>query len=727
MNLRDLINTIDILENSQLNETAMAEINKAIQGLEGDDDRRFKVLAQMAQKYQVPGLYDPVGGGFIDTNGSKSFMPPSKDVDMLLASKGLVSRGAKTSSGIGSFLGISGDKYDQEVQGISGKANADAESEEFKREHIQKIYDLTDKLNATIKAPAPAKPDVKPTPNAQVDPNTITPYPIGQKPQPNKNKTDWAEVAGAGLLGAVPGTIAGPAGALASGGAAAVTDYMKQRQARSKSEGKISIAKSLIESFDYEAPVNEYSFDQFKTDAGDTLRGAEQGATFGFGNEINAGVQSLVGPGKYKDYLAKQIRADQEAVKRNPNLYGVGQFAGAVAPALIPGVAAVSAGRLAGAAAKAAVPKLAASLATKPIVGGAARIAGTEVADQLAAAGLQGGRDQAAKAVLGTKEFNKAMSVKEQMKSLSESLQELESTIYVYLDESGNIWDEEGRLVCNEDGTVYNNDLFEATNPFLSAAWNKLKGAGSWVGDKLTTGWNKLTAKKPTSTPPAPSSSNVIPMPGAMTPAPPKDPNKLMAWIRANPKKALALGLTVAGGTVLGANALLGNHGGSGSGNNGGTSTNPNVEPNAQVDPNATTDATGAGAGPTPEQLELIKQLQAEMAQLADYDDPTTARANQLAQQAIDKASASSTPAKPETGGGMKPPPATGATGNSATPPAVQQSMNAVAGAPTQSKDANGNPLYTDKSGITYDASGKSLTPESSDAELARWLKIARG
>ena len=103
------------------------------------------------------------------------------------------------------------------------------------------------------------------------------------------------------------------------------------------------------------------------------------------------------------------------------------------------------------------------------------------------------------------------------------------------------------------------------------------------------------------------------------------------------------------------------------------------------------------------------------MAQLADYDDPTTARANQLAQQAIDKASAGSTPAKPETGSGA-----------TKTPPAVQQAMDAVAGAPTQSKDANGNPLYTDKSGITYDASGKSLTPESSDAELARWLKIAR-
>jgi hypothetical protein len=63
----------------------------------------------------------------------------------------------------------------------------------------------------------------------------------------------------------------------------------------------------------------------------------------------------------------------------------------------------------------------------------------------------------------------------------------------------------------------------------------------------------------------------------------------------------------------------------------------------------------------------------------------------------------------------------------SGTPDAVQKSMDAVAGAPTQSKDAKGNPLYTDKAGMTYDASGKSLTPESSDAELDRWLRIARG
>jgi peptidoglycan hydrolase-like protein with peptidoglycan-binding domain len=108
--------------------------------------------------------------------------------------------------------------------------------------------------------------------------------------------------------------------------------------------GEGIIAKSLLESFGYEdTQIDEYSMQDFGNDVSDTARGAEQGLTFGFGNNINAGVKSLWNGTKYKDELGKEMDADAAAQARSPNLYKAGEYTGMAAPFLIPGAGLASA------------------------------------------------------------------------------------------------------------------------------------------------------------------------------------------------------------------------------------------------------------------------------------------------------------------------------------------------------------------------------------------------
>lgn len=75
---------------------------------------------------------------------------------------------------------------------------------------------------------------------------------------------------------------------------------------------------------------------------GSGLMGAAQGLTFGFGDEIAAGVQGLIpGGDDYETALRKRRRDFANAQADNPNAYVAGDVGGSVAGALIPGGAAV--------------------------------------------------------------------------------------------------------------------------------------------------------------------------------------------------------------------------------------------------------------------------------------------------------------------------------------------------------------------------------------------------
>jgi hypothetical protein len=77
------------------------------------------------------------------------------------------------------------------------------------------------------------------------------------------------------------------------------------------------------------------------------LRGAAQGATFGFADEITAGAQSVFGDKTYKQARDENRNFDRASEEQNPNAYLGGNVAGGLATAVIPAGAAAGLGRMA--------------------------------------------------------------------------------------------------------------------------------------------------------------------------------------------------------------------------------------------------------------------------------------------------------------------------------------------------------------------------------------------
>jgi peptidoglycan hydrolase-like protein with peptidoglycan-binding domain len=96
---------------------------------------------------------------------------------------------------------------------------------------------------------------------------------------------------------------------------------------------KESISRELIESFGYEYDdlLQEYSKEQFKSDAADFGRGVASGATLGYAPEIAAKIRSATGDISYEDALKQEIEKNNAAKKRSPWLYDAGSFAPSMA------------------------------------------------------------------------------------------------------------------------------------------------------------------------------------------------------------------------------------------------------------------------------------------------------------------------------------------------------------------------------------------------------------
>lgn len=228
------------------------------------------------------------------------------------------------------------------------------------------LRDLMNKI-AEAEAPAAAPAVWEPSPEQaswlgganQQDPYILSRMP-GQKPPVSwfKDPADQELAKRLGFSAAAPA--AQPAQAAADQGLESAREKMKQLMAlvaklkagekrsvdqlkatqdvaASGLEESISpeIAKQLIESFGYtQEQLDELSMQ----DVGDFGRGAWQGATLGAGSNIAAGAKSLVKGTKYKDELASELKANQEAEKRSPWAYGAGNVAGAVGSSFaIPG------------------------------------------------------------------------------------------------------------------------------------------------------------------------------------------------------------------------------------------------------------------------------------------------------------------------------------------------------------------------------------------------------
>ena len=552
-----------------------------------------------------------------------------------------------------------------------------------------------------------------------------------------------AKKAGLGGIGqAVSGTIGGAVGGL---GARALQ--------KEGVEFTSSIAQSLTESFgyDYEGEqLDEYSMDQLGKDAGDFGRGAWNGVTLGTGDNIAAGVKSAFGKGTYKDELAKQTAASKEAETRSPWLYGAGNVAGSIAVP-VPG-GAIAGGLIKGASGAAKVARgataLGTNLAAQAGIDKVKNVADTKTlgydpskypttpqeimafqkANGLAADGKIGPKTQGVLAKMGLTPAAPvaaapkapAPTVAEDIKSLREKLAMIESggqDYHVWLLEDGTIVGEQGEVIT--DDAILSEVNWGAIGTDIKdlggAAWKGLKGqqvantidqaAYQKTADKLANATKGRGANKTAKY----SADQIKAMATAGAERAPSNAalkgQKIGSAVRNNAGKA-AIGAAAIGG---GAMAL----GGGATASPAGTTTGGGGGGSAQ--PATTTPATTAPAagGLTPEQQALIKQIKDLALQHGEDDSPEWLKATGHMQVVLDKAEKASpaqqaADAKNDTGGQTASPAGTTApTGDAAKAPVGN--LNAATAIPTGGLENPANQV------------------KESDAELSRWLKIARG
>jgi Putative peptidoglycan binding domain len=722
MNIRDLINKLDTIEH--LNEFRLKDVKAAV-GNDPDPKSRAVTLAKLANDNKLPGLYDPIDGEFVDNRANRSGVP-SAAVDAQLQASGLIPPNSHSSSFLGSLTGVSGDKYDQSIRQSSDAYNKSQDEIEFKQEHLKRLYGLVDQLAKATPATA-AKPDAKTDPKK---PNQGTQPPATQPVKTNNGDHRWSDAgigaAAGGLgglalggpigagLGALGGGIAGYRAGTPEGVENASKKLIKDEtgewvivsedgtgQVISESEKPFIIEKiaestsmsdALMESFGYTAEdtryfrdvdgtLVEYSWDQFKGDVGDTARGIEQGATLGFGNNINAGVKSLVKGTKYKDELDKEQQADKAAQERSPWLYGGGNLAGAVGSSMIvPGsgvgnLAARGAAKLgAGAALQtgakygamiggnlllqkgADLLRSKADLATFKAPNGNPDVQAIQAKVGMVGKdldGVPGPRTQAAIAkwqeenglvpsgepdpeTLAAMGLEMSGGAQQQPATVAEQIASLRNML-TQLDEGTleeGFWDtlfKGGAKLVPKLGKAIPKVPKGAirtvkTGPMkgVNFKWNGTK----WVRETGNGGTGKFAARAGTLDPASPEYKAIMKEFQAVKKA--GGQGGVAAWIKKNPKKAMAIGLITGGVIGAGATAALD------------SDDTPPGSPNQGTQPPAgtetpTTPAEEKPAVCTAEQMDLVQKIKAEIDALTPMaaNDPAVARAVKEAQTAI--------------------------------------------------------------------------------------------
>ena len=378
MNIRDLMTKLDTIAEADATGRIDYQANKA-------QDAKEAAIAQV-KKYasiplnQIPRLanaIDPKTGVIYygDAGGeggdSQAKMMPLKFmsqgdqkpmVDALtLAGLKVVPHEVKQLFGTGQYAKVEPAALQQVLNGpVTPAPSPDKPADPGKDPTDAQMIELDklrDQLLATLsgQGPQPSPDVVKPPVSDVVKPpvSDVVKPPVKKEKTLGQKAGIGAGIAAGGLAGAALGKkFGGYRGAALGGLAGGALGGMGVNAFQNEGvEYNSSIAQSLTESFGYEfedEELDEYSMDQFKTDAGDTLRGAAQGATLGTYDNIAAGVKSAFGPGTYKDELAKQTAASKEAEKRNPALYTAGNIAGSFAAPIPGGAIAAGVGRLGG-------------------------------------------------------------------------------------------------------------------------------------------------------------------------------------------------------------------------------------------------------------------------------------------------------------------------------------------------------------------------------------------
>lgn len=158
MDIRSLISKLDSIQ--ALNEALTLDQVTAAVGQEKSEQKRAQILMTMAQKENLPGLYDPVSGYFVSampdrepmTNREKPRISAtaSKSSDQKLAQLGLVPQNASTSTFLGRmFRGDQKGQYDLDTK----QTSRDARLQQLIADLVGKAGPLLDKLEKKYAAP----------------------------------------------------------------------------------------------------------------------------------------------------------------------------------------------------------------------------------------------------------------------------------------------------------------------------------------------------------------------------------------------------------------------------------------------------------------------------------------------------------------------------------------------------------------------------------------------
>jgi peptidoglycan hydrolase-like protein with peptidoglycan-binding domain len=178
MDLKSLIAKMDAIEQlderwQDRNKLNLDTIQKAV-GNEQDPQTRYATLAKLATDNGLPGLYDPVQGGYIDNKGGAHMTAPS-DIDVQLASLGLLPDKASTSTMLGRLNPFSDSSSDRDarLQSTSQDYNKQRAAGLAHDAAIDKVQELMDKL-AAAKAAHPAGGTAAATPATSTTPANPT-------------------------------------------------------------------------------------------------------------------------------------------------------------------------------------------------------------------------------------------------------------------------------------------------------------------------------------------------------------------------------------------------------------------------------------------------------------------------------------------------------------------------------------------------------------------------
>ena len=158
MDIRSLISKLDSIQ--ALNEALTLDQVTAAVGQEKSEQKRAQILMTMAQKENLPGLYDPVSGYFVSAVPDRNQMTQqetprisataSKSSDQTLAQLGLVPQNASTSTFLGRmFRGDQKGQYDLDTK----QTSRDARLQQLIADLVGKAGPLLDKLEKKYAAP----------------------------------------------------------------------------------------------------------------------------------------------------------------------------------------------------------------------------------------------------------------------------------------------------------------------------------------------------------------------------------------------------------------------------------------------------------------------------------------------------------------------------------------------------------------------------------------------